>query len=212
MARHIGRLARVLALLTAAGCIQLGPDGDAPVTRHHAIDAPSAPRSGEKGAEAPRMRAPPLAVRPFSAPERYDERVVRRGDDGSLEFLEFDRWAERPEDALFHGVQERLAASGRFEAVFDAAVDHRAELTLDGHLVACDLAADRGGRNRARLTVRLDLGRRHDGRVLHSQVYSAERPLSGTATAGLGGAMSACLADVLDDALAAWTKSGALPR
>ncbi len=197
-------LASVLAAALLPACIHvgIGNDADDLVTRRHAIEPHQiGPAEGA---------APTLAVRPFESGRRYALRIIARDPDGEIEILDEERWAEAPRDALTVATRESLASCGRFETCIPATVNLVAGLTLDGDVLVCDLVRSADGPSSARLRLRLMLGDYATGTVLHSGVYTASQPLPGKDARGIGPAMSKATADVLRQALHAWSEAGVL--
>jgi ABC-type uncharacterized transport system auxiliary subunit len=210
--RRLAPLIALIALLPAA-CIHVGIGNDAGdlVTRRHAIE--SRPLNPETVPEADAPPAPTLSVRPFESGRRYTLRIVARDSTGGIEFLDNERWAEEPRDALTVVAREGLASCGPFQACIPATVNLSAGLTLDGDVLACDLVREATGPSRARIRLRLLLGDYGTGEVLHSGVFEATEALPGAGAEGIGPAMSAATADALRQALDAWTAAGVLgPR
>ncbi len=193
--RLVGAVIALASLLVLPACIQVGAGGDPPPPiRRHALDA------GSLESEASRA-LPAVGVHPFHGRERYDLRVVLRGPDGSIEFLEGDRWVEDPRHALTIAVTEMLG-TGAFQSATDAGAGFETELVLEGHVLACDLVAGPDAWS-ALLRVRFDLADA-EGRIVHSGTYDASRALPGASSEGLGAAMSANAAEVVRTALARW--------
>ena len=186
------------AALPAAGCIQIAPEQSTAVRRHALDVVPVAAPEGAAGA------LPTLAVREFTARRRYDARVVRRGTAGELTFLEFDRWVEEPAEAVTTVVREELARSGAFHGVTSAGAAFETALVLEGVLLAFDVIVGADGSETARVEMRLDLAGTTHGDLVHSGRFVAERPVAKVPGGGIGPAMSACVADAVRDALAAW--------
>jgi len=202
---------RTLLLATLAaglcgGCISVGlaGDGPAPAMRFHTLEAPTVSRGSTPASKHA------VAVSRIDARERHDVRVVERMPDRTVRFLEFDRWADSPDEAVSVALREALAASGIFRRVSDAASAHPVTHTIDGHLLAFELIPSASGPWKAHIAVRLTLGPALGGDGHHTELYDATRDLPGAGTNGLGEAMSACVGDVLGQAVAAWRKAGAL--
>ncbi len=184
------------AVFLTTSCLGLG--GEPPVITRHSIDLIQI--------ESVSLDAqfPSLAVRAFEGRQRYEARVLRRDDDGTTTYLEFDRWLEDPQDALTDVVREALAQSRAFTVVGPATSGFDPELMLDGTVLACDLHRVPQGPWRARLMLRLDVARLESNEMLHAGVYTAERELPGASATGLGRAISECTAEIVAQALADW--------
>lgn len=195
-----------ILLSCLCGCINvgLGPSEEVPEIRFHAVVLPASP-------DAPSSpRADALAVAPFSAARRYGVRVVARDAPEVIDFLEFERWSDPPDDAVFQAMREALASTGRFGMVSPASSGLRTSLLLEGQILDFDLRRSAAAPWSASLRVRLDLSSR-EGSPLHSGVFHASHPISGPKAEGLGLAMGLCVTDVAGQALAAWTAAGLLP-
>jgi len=200
--KRAARLVVAAAALLAGGCVNLGSAEHPPMHRH-ALDAAS---GVEKHAGA---AAAGISVHPFAARARYDVRIVRRDGADDFTYLEFDRWAEPPADAATDSIREGLAASGAFQFVAAATDAIAVDRFLDGYVLAFDLVRTPSGPWKAHLEVRLSVSDRA-GKLLASAVYDASRDLPGASPVGVGPAMSAAVGDVVNRAVADWTKSGAM--
>jgi ABC-type uncharacterized transport system auxiliary subunit len=206
------RLAAVVLLVGGCITVGLGSKAETPETHRHLLDAATGVRHQPAPPPAAAGVAKPLtiAVRAFSGRSRYDLRVVRRDGPDAMTFLEFERWAEPPTDAITDAVREALAATGAFRFVSRASDGAEVDRWLDGYLLACDLVRTPSGPWKARCAVRLTLTERV-GTSLASSVYESTQPLPGAGTDGLGPAMSAAVGEIVTKALADW-ESAALLR
>lgn len=196
------KLAAVLLVtaLAVPGCLALGGKG-APPVRRHSIDLPSL------GKETVEPIHGPIVVRQFASRGRYELRVLTVDAPGRVSYLELDRWAEDPSEAVTTFVRERMASSGRFAAVAPATSEMETDLVLDGALLAFDLVRPESGPPRARVALRLEVTERSTGTMVHAAAYEAERALPGEGTDGLGSATGACLEEIVEKAMAAWERA-----
>ena len=180
-----GVRALLLAALAAgsAGCISVGlaGDGTQPEMRFHTLEAPILPKTGDPA--SPHS----VAVARLSARERHDVRVVKRLPDRTVRFLDFERWADSPDEAVSVAIRESLAVSGTFRSVSDAADGHPVTHSLDGHLLAFELIPSESGPWKARLAVRLTLvpvrsDPAQGGEGHHTGRYEATRELPDAGT------------------------------
>jgi hypothetical protein len=193
--RLLASLALLGALFTSS-CLGLG--GTPPEITRHSIDLiPIEPVDGP-------ATFPSLAVRAFEGRQRYEPRVLRADSDGTMTYLEFDRWLEDPADALTDVIREALSQSREFAVVGPATSAFKGELMLDGTVLVCDLLRTAEGPWRARLVLRLDAARLEDAEMLHADIYTAEVALPGRSPDGLGHAMSECAHQVVKAALVDW--------
>jgi ABC-type uncharacterized transport system auxiliary subunit len=132
---------------------------------------------------------------------------VQRGGADHFVYLEFERWGEQPANAVTDAVREALAGTGSFTAVSAAGDALVADRYLDGYVLAFDLVETPSGPWKARVALRLVLSDRA-GKLLHTSVYDASRPLPGRDPAGLGPAMAASVGEAVTKALADWEAAG----
>ena len=121
----------LLAFLLA-GCVSVGLGGkaDDPVIRFHTMDgAVSVPKAASAAGTS-------VALREFTLRDRYELRVIIRTSDATVEFLDLERWADEPREAISIAVAQALAESGTFAQVVPAGYDHAvpAERTLSSCL------------------------------------------------------------------------------
>jgi ABC-type uncharacterized transport system auxiliary subunit len=194
-------VAFVLCLATS-GCINVGPSEELPEMRFYAIDPVRTGAEVGRGART-------IALRPVTGPRRYEERVVRRLESGRVEFLEFDRWAETPEQGLERATLAALLWTGKFDAVVLASIDVDAQLMLDAYIVACDVVGSMDA-PQAQLTLWFVLSDNDKATLLDSRTATAKLPIPGPGLDGLGPTMAACASEVVDQVVAEWEKRGLL--
>jgi hypothetical protein len=191
----------LVGVLFTSSCLGIG--GEPPNISRHSIDLVRM----EPVTETPYF--PSLAVRSFEGRQRYESRVLRLDADGTLRYLENERWLEDPRDALTDVVREALAGSQAFDVVGPATSEFQGEYMLDGTVLRCDLIASATGPWRARLVIRLDAAHLKSGEMLHAAVYAAERDLPGRSAAGIGPAITECAGEIVEEALEDWRVSSA---
>lgn len=97
-------LAAVLFALAFSGCVSVS---ESPSPRYYM------PASLARGEEAPKFEIAPgmiIAVGPVKIPEYQDRpQIVTKNKSGTLDFAQFDRWAEPLDDALARMISDDLA-------------------------------------------------------------------------------------------------------
>jgi ABC-type uncharacterized transport system auxiliary subunit len=172
-------LLTICALLT--GC--LGSRGYTPV-RYYSIEPLS-----DDTPRATRSWTIPLGIQSFTAATRYRERMLYRLSEVEVNFYEYDRWVEPPEEMVTHVVAAALRASGLFPQV-----RHANNLQLPAWLLSAVLLRFdevRGPHlSRAECWLQLELRRAQDEQLLWSKTLRAAAPLNSKSPAALATAMT----------------------
>jgi ABC-type uncharacterized transport system auxiliary subunit len=190
----------VCALLT--GC--LGARGFTPV-RYYSLEPLS-----DNTPRATRSWATPLGIQPFAAATRYRERMLYRLSEVEVNFYEYDRWVEPPEEMVTRIVAAALRASGLFPQVRQAANLQLPAWLLSAVLLRFDEV--RGAQqSRAECWLRLELRRARDERLLWSKTLRAAAPLSNKSAAALAAAMTVAVQQIAQQ-LISELQTADLPR
>jgi ABC-type uncharacterized transport system auxiliary subunit len=137
----------------------------------------------------------PLGIQPFTAATRYRERMLYRSSEVEVNFYEYDRWVEPPEEMVTRLIAAALRDAGLFQQVQQVANLQLPAWVLSGELLRFDEV--RGAQaSRAACWLRLALRRAQDERLLWSKTLRAAVPLSHKSAAGLAVAMSAAVQQI----------------
>ena len=183
-----------VALTLLGGCL---PSGKFRPTRHFTL---------EPGGPAPSKGAAPLPVtakvRRFSVTPRYDYRMTRRLSDVQLQYSEFDRWVETPDELVANGFYRALARSRAFQYVIPPEFSAAGDVLVEGRVMAFEGAPD----NHAALTLALALRRESNNRVLWQKTLSRTAPMGNTSPAALAEALSKALDEMVAECVEEWRK------
>jgi ABC-type uncharacterized transport system auxiliary subunit len=151
----------------------------------------------------PNPNGPVLLVRALRGGPGLDDRGLRTlRADGAAHTDYWEEWAVPPPQGVEDDMRQWLAASGKFSAVVMAGSDMRADLVLEGELLA--LVADLG-RGQARASLGIVLLRRIPGayQPLLQRSFTGTAPLTGQDGPALAASMRQALTAVLDQIEAA---------
>ena len=138
---------------------------------------------------ATQSRTIALGIQPFTAASRYHERMLYRLSEVEVNFYEYDRWVEPPEEMVTRIVADALRASGLFPQVRQVANLQLPAWLLSAVLLRFDEV--RGPHlSRAECWLQLELRRARDEQLLWSKTLRAAAPLNGKSAAALATAMT----------------------
>jgi ABC-type uncharacterized transport system auxiliary subunit len=141
-----------------------------------------------------------LAVMDTQASSRYGAKMLYRTPDGAIAFMEYERWVEKPAELVTNSLKRALSNSGAFKYVGGSTSLRWADYFMIAEIIDFDELRD--GQNRTALfTVRLELHRVDEGRVVWSAALSARRAYSVASGAAFAEAMKLAVSDVLSDAV-----------
>lgn len=137
----------------------------------------------------------PLGIQPFTAASRYRERMLYRSSEVEVNFYEYDRWVEPPEEMVTRMIAAALRAAGLFQQVQHVDDVRLPAWILSGELLRFDEV--RGPQaSRAECWLRLALRRAQDERLLWSNTLRAAVPLRHKTAAALALAMNAAVQQI----------------
>jgi len=145
--------------------------------------------------QAIHSRTVPLGIQPFTAATRYRERMLYRASEVEVNFYEYDRWVEPPEEMVTRVIAAALRDAGLFQQVQEVANLQLPAWVLSAELLRFDEV--RGAQAwRAECWLRLALRRAQDEHLLWSNTLRAAVRLSHKSAAGLAVAMSAAVQQI----------------
>lgn len=136
-----------------------------------------------------------LGIQPFTAASRYHERMLYRLSEVEVNFYEYDRWVEPPEEMVTRIIAASLRASGLFQQVQQADNLRLPAWFLSAELLRFDEVREPPER-RAECWLRLALRRAPDERLRWSKTLRAAVPLAHQTAAGFAAAMSAAVQQI----------------
>lgn len=187
--------------LSLVACISVdvaGGGSDVPEIRYHALQPVAAPE-GVPASGPLRMELSPLEVRPL-----HQRRVVVRGADSTVEFLEFERWAEETREGVEFALRDALGRAPAWDVLPAGVYSGEPDVTLHPHLAAFEVVerSDAGWTVEVSLTLRLH----REGRTVHAATHTA-RATTGEGGAGLGSAAAEALGEALAAGHGAWIEA-----
>jgi ABC-type uncharacterized transport system auxiliary subunit len=158
------------------------------------------------GQEEAKAAANPLpvtaSIRRLTSNPRYGQRMVSRTSAVKLEYDEYNRWGENPEDLVGEALTQALRDRRVFASVVGPDVDVPAVVSIEGRV----LAFERGPDGNAVCALALVLRRSRDGRPVWSETVTATTPAKGSSAEALAQAMSQSVARIADQCAEAWLK------
>lgn len=137
----------------------------------------------------------PLGIQPFTAATRYRERMLYRSSEVEVNFDEYDRWVEPPEEMVTRIIAAALRDAGLFPQIQQVATLQLPAWVLSAELLRFDEV--RGPQAwRAECWLRLALRRAQDEHLLWSKTLRAVVPLSDKSAAGFAVAMSTAVQQI----------------
>lgn len=153
--------------IALAGCVS------ARSPRYYTISVPSArPQTSD-----PQFPVTLVMGRLYAPHLLRDDRVVYSMSDVELGVDEYHRWAEPPTGMIERLLVQRLRSSGKFRTVQHLSSSTRGDFILRGYLGALNEVDDPGG-IRARFTLQLELFDVKEARVVWSDNYTHDEPVS----------------------------------
>jgi ABC-type uncharacterized transport system auxiliary subunit len=153
--------------IALAGCVS------ARSPRYYTISVPSAvPQTSD-----PQFPVTLVMGRLYAPHLLRDDRVVYSMSDVELGVDEYHRWAEPPTGMIERLLVQRLRTSGKFRTVQHLSSSTRGDFILRGYLGALNEVDDPGG-IRARFTLQLELFDVKEARVVWSDSYTHDEPVS----------------------------------
>lgn len=136
-----------------------------------------------------------LGIQPFTAATRYRERMLYRASEVEVNFYEYDRWVEPPEEMVTRLIAAALRDADLFQQVQEVANLQLPAWVLSAELLRFDEV--RGAPTwRAECWLRLALRRAQDERLLWSNTLRAAVPLGDKSAAGFAVAMSGAVQQI----------------
>lgn len=172
--RHVPLLPLLAALLLVSGCLGGALNRPSAEKRYYNLEAE------RPGAETPRSGGKVLAVRRLAVSPRYEGReLVYRTSDTAYAADFYHLFFVPPAQMLTQDLRQWLERSGFFATVVDTGSLARADLSLEGNVVALygDYAG-RGGLAVAEMQFLLLDERAPDTPILFSKTYRREVPVA----------------------------------
>ena len=188
-----------VAAVVCAGCLARG---DFRPTHYYTL-AP------EPEAATPAEAAPlrvTVSVRRFTANARYGQRIVRRLSAVELDYDEYHRWSESPEELVGEALCRALRARRVFASVVGPDLEVVSDVTVEGHVLAFEQTVDQ----QAECAVAFVVRRQSDGKALWAGSFTARDPMGGPSRADLAQAMSLSVSQIADQCAQAWRALKAL--
>ncbi len=173
-----------IAFALAAGC------GSAQPTRYYALALPPAPPLATPARGV-------ISVEELAVAAAYDDqRIVYRKDRYRFDYYEYHQWSAAPSLAISDYVRDALEQSGRFARVTDPRSPDTT-LVLRGRIAAFEEVDLSPSEWAGRVDIELFLEDPKTSRVVWSQRFREQRPLTVRHPSGLAQALSAALAQIV---------------
>jgi len=195
--RRIERAAVLLLAACLGGCLA---GGEFRPTHFYAVDS--------EAAEAAAAETLPASatLRRFTSVSRYGQRMIRRSSAVELDYDEYHRWADMPEELVSDALCRRLQERRVFRSLSGPDLELPADATIEGRLLVFEQDVER----HAVCSVALVVRRSSDQGVLWSGIVTGRKRVAGTTASDLARAMALALDEVADRCAAEWRKIEAL--